>query len=457
MAIDAAHGPGSRDPDGGPAEVTPRAARRLGAAAAGVAASEGGGVRTDGQALHDEVRELLDAVGPRPSCSAAERQLGQALAARWGAFADRVDEEAFSCHPDAFLGFIPPASAATLFALGALGAGQPVIAGVIGLAVAVVTVAELLLYVELVDPLFSRAEGVNVAARVRPTGEVRQRVLLTAHQDSAWEFNVWYWFKGYGVLVNVLGLGACLLPTVVGALSWADRIGPDAVAGAAWVGAALAPFVAVHLFFHTRRAVPGAMDDLAGIVAVGAVGRALAEARLTHTEVVLMACSAEECGLRGAKRYAAAHAAEHAAVPTVDVNVDGVYDERFFTVVTRELTTGVRHDPELVDRVARLAEARGLTCDRNLIPFGATDASAFGQAGLRTVALLCQDSRRLVENYHTRLDTLDRVRPASLVAVRDVVLDLVRSLDADVGGSASPGGLGADEVALEGEPDRDER
>lgn len=411
----------------------------------------------DGQTLHDEVGDLLAAVGPRPSCSPAERALGRALASRWGAFADRVDEEPFACHPDAFLGFIPPVAAATLLSFAALGFGWPGVAGALGLAAAVVTVAELLLYVELVDPLFPRAEGVNVAARIRPAGEVRQRVLLTAHQDSAWEFNVWYWFKGYGVLVNVLGLGACLLPTVVGALAAVGWIGSDGVAASAWVGAALSPFVAVHLLFHTRRAVPGAMDDLAGLVAVGAVGRALAEARLAHTEVVVLACAAEECGLRGAKRYAAAHAAEHAAVPTVDVNVDGVYDERFFTVVTRELTTGVRHDPELVDRVVRLAEARGLVCDRNLIPFGATDASAFGHAGLRTVALLCQDSRRLVENYHTRLDTLDRVRPASLVAVRDVVLDLVRSLDADVRGSAASGGLGSDEVALEGEARGEER
>lgn len=377
-----------------------------------------------GEALHAEVGTLLAATGPRPSCSPAERALGSALEARWSGFCDEVRAEPFRCAPHAFLGSVPLVAAAALVAAALLPRWPGLAAALAAIAV-VVLVVQLVRVRELLDPLFPQATGVNVVGVIRPTGEVRQRVILSAHQDSAWEFNVWWWFGRAGPVVNAVGLGAPLVTVVTGALLAA---GVDASAGVtlAWV---LAPLVAVHLPFHTFRPVPGAMDDLAGIVTISAAGRALAGARLDHTEVVLLACAAEECGLRGAKRYAAAHRAAHAAVPTIDVNVDGVYDERHLSVVTWEVSTGVRHDPALTALAGDVAGALGLPIRRVAIPLGVTDATAFAQAGVRTVALLAQDTRTLVPNYHTRLDTLDRVRPEALAAVRDVVVGVVRAVD----------------------------
>ena len=391
-----------------------------------------------GPDLHARLVTLLESTGPRPSCSPAERALGERLAADWAGFADTVRREPFRCHPDAFLGFIAPACLVSIAAAVLLVVGHPGAAAALGAGAAAVTIAELLLYKELVDRLFPAAEGVNVAAVVAPRGERRQRILLTAHLDSAWEFNVWWWFKGAGPIVNVLGLGACLVPALVGPLAVAGVIPADTAASAGLLGLACAPFTLANVFFHTRRAVPGAMDDLAGLVCIGEAGRVLAGAGLQHTELVVLACSSEECGLRGAKRYAEAHAAEHAALPTLDINVDGVYDEAFLTAITRELTTGVTHDAALIALAARCAGDRGQALGRGLIPFGGTDGAAFAQAGLRTLALLAQDTRRLAPNYHTRLDTPERVRPEALAVMRDLVVDVVQSLDAAAAASPAP-------------------
>jgi hypothetical protein len=270
-----------------------------------------------GAELHARLVSLLAEAGPRPSCGPAERALGERLAADWSAFADEVRLEPFVCHPAAFLGFIAPACVASIAAAVLLAVGLPAPAAALGLGAAVVTIAELLLYKELVDRLFPAAEGVNVAARIAPQGEIHQRVLLTAHLDSAWEFNVWWWFKGAGPIVNVLGLGACLVPATVGPLAMVGLLTPEAATTAGLIALACAPFTLANVFFHTRRAVPGAMDDLAGLVCIGEAGRVLVEAGLQHTELIVLGCSSEECGLRGAKRYAEAHAAEHAAVPTI--------------------------------------------------------------------------------------------------------------------------------------------
>jgi aminopeptidase-like protein len=68
---------------------------------------------------------------------------------------------------------------------------------------------------------------------------------------------------------------------------------------------------------------------------------------------------------------------------------------------------------------------------QHMIPLGATDASAFAQVGVPTVCLLCQDIARLVPNYHTRLDTIDYVRPESLRVMLQVVLDMIEHVDTD--------------------------
>ena len=123
-------------------------------------------------------------------------------------------------------------------------------------------------------------------------------------------------------------------------------------------------------------------------------------------------------GGRAARREALRGDAPRASCtpfPTFVVNVDGVYDERHLTIIDRELTTGVRHDPASGSARQGASPRRAAACShQHVIPLGATDATAFAQVGVPTVALLCQDATRLVPNYHTRLDTIEHVRPESL-------------------------------------------
>jgi Zn-dependent M28 family amino/carboxypeptidase len=202
-----------------------------------------------------------------------------------------------------------------------------------------------------------------------------------------------------------------------------------------YVCMALYPFVGLNLFFHTYSVVPGAMDDLAGTSVLTGVARALmtpagTEPLLAHTEVRLIAMSSEEAGLRGSKRYVDAHRRELTEVPTFGLFVDGVYDERFLTVLDREIFTGARHDPRLVRMAREVAERRDRHMHQHTLLLGATDASPFSLAGVPSVVLLCQDATRLVPNYHTRLDTLEFVRPESLGVMLQVVLDMIERIDA---------------------------
>jgi Zn-dependent M28 family amino/carboxypeptidase len=204
-----------------------------------------------------------------------------------------------------------------------------------------------------------------------------------------------------------------------------------------WLGyicMALYPFAGLNFFFHAYMAVPGASDDLAGVSILVGLSKALTEARqagagLAHTEVVFLATSAEEAGLRGAKRYVEQHRAELRALPTHGIFVDSIYDETHLTIITSEPFTGARHDAFLIRLAQEEAARRGQPIHDTLLALGATDASAFGVDGLSSICIIAQDTTRLVPNYHTRLDVIDHVRPESLAVVMQLVLDMIERID----------------------------
>jgi aminopeptidase YwaD len=387
--------------------------------------------------MYGLIETVLSDIGPRESCGENERRLGQHLAALWSALGHEVRTERFTCHPKAFLGFIP-FSALLYLAATVCYWVAPILCFLLAGAAAALIVFELLRYRELVDRLFPAAEGENVIAIVRPRSDVRRRVVVSAHQDSAYEFNLWFFLKNAALPIMVLGFAAVLVPLLGGlAKSLAGSAADShAFTVVGYVCVALYPFVGLNFFFHTYSVVPGAMDDLAGISVLAGVAKALAdgcrdgEPMLEHTEVRLLATSSEEAGLRGAKRYVRAHQHELTQIPSYGVFVDGVYDERCLTVITRELFTGARHDARLIELARTVAARRGWPIGEHMIPLGASDAAAFSLAGVPSVCLLCQDTARLAPNYHTRLDTIEHVRPESLRVMLQMVLDMIAHIDA---------------------------
>ncbi|MBC7230632.1 MAG: M28 family peptidase [Actinobacteria bacterium] len=388
--------------------------------------------------MHGLVDRVMREIGPRESCSEAERRLGRLFAEEIGPACERVEVEEFTCAPKAFLGFFPYlvllylAGVALYYVLPPLS----LILSAIGLGV---LFFEVIRYRELIDPFFPKRKGQNVAGFVKPRGEARKRVIVSAHLDSAYEFKVWYWLKGLAVpamalafLAPLLLLGASLARTIADSRGVPDNAVFSAL-GIACI--ALSPLVAVFAFFHTGDVVPGAMDDMAGIAVLAGLARHFASAGGSdafypeHTEVILLALSSEEAGLRGAKRYAARHKKEFARTPTYAVFLDGIYDEKHLTVFRKELWCGAKMDPYLVGLAEEAAASCGCPIKNTVMAVGATDGSAFAREGIASVSICCQDSSRLVPNYHTRHDTIEYVRPESLEVSLRLVLEMLRRID----------------------------
>ena len=384
------------------------------------------------------LKRVIDEIGPRPSCSDEEKRLGRLLVEEWKPFCDRVDVETFTCSPTAFLGFIrvsvllffaavilywffPPVS----FVLIAIGFG--------------IVFFEFLRYREFIDFLFPRKQGENIMGTIPPKGEPTRRVIVSAHMDSAYEFNLIYYLRNFAIPIIAIAIVGIVIAFCVSLAKTIAYFGgfADATAFAAlgYTMIAFTPIIGLFLFFHTYKPVPGAMDDMAGVAVVAGLGKYLDEARRAgdwlpeRTEVVLLATSSEEAGLRGAKRYASKHLQEMKTTPTYGLFLDGIYDEKYLTVTNREICTRAKHDPELIKMAQDVAASHNWPIATRMIPIGGTDAAAFSVKGIPAVCLHCQDTSRAVPNYHTRNDTYEHIRLESLAVSLQLVIDMLKQID----------------------------
>ncbi len=389
-------------------------------------------------AMQPFMGRVLREIGPRPPCSEAERKLGAVLEEDWRGFCDQVDLHSFHCHPRAFLGWIPWMVAVYLAVLASYWLLPP-LAFILACGATLVLFLQGIRFRELLDRFFPMAQGHNVVGVLRPRGEIARRIVLMAHQDSAYEFTLWQRFGNLSVPMMVL-VGVAFVWMTLGSLAAAIAWSLGGVDHVAFtvigvVGLCLYPVVGLFVFITAWTPVPGAMDNLSGIAVISALGRAAARGAddglrlLGSTEIVLLATSSEEAGLRGSRRFVQRHRARLERTPTYVINLDGIGDPAHMAFITRELWQGVRHDDALISLGMDCAQQQGLEVKRIQLPVGGTDAASFAQAKIPSTTLICQDSTRLVPNYHTRLDTLENMDPRALEQSFQLVLAMMQRLD----------------------------
>ena len=388
--------------------------------------------------MYGLIDRVMREVGPRESCSDSERRLARIMADEWEQVCDNVELETFSCSPTAFLGFLPIIVVLYILSAAFYWIYAPV-AAVLMFVALVIFVFQFIRYKEMLDWLFPKRQSQNVIGVIKPRGEVKKRVVVSGHMDSAYEFNIWLFFKNAAIPIMIVTVLAFVYLLVVSVMRSVALYNLTADADLyLWLGVAavaLYPLVGLFAFFHTYTPVPGAMDDMAGVAVAAGLGRCLHDAKKNgefypeNTEVVLIGMACEEAGLRGARRYVQRHLQELKRTPTFGLFLDGVYDEQFLTVIHREICTGAKHDPALVKMAQDVAANRNWPIIRTVIPLGASDATEFSNAGIPSVCLLCQDTSKLVPNYHTRYDTIEKIKPRSLAVAMQMTLDMLERID----------------------------
>ena len=377
------------------------------------------------------IKKICKDVGPRPAGSEQEHEAQKLMAAELDGACDKVEIEPFDVHPGAFLGWILTDGIMMIAAIVLFFFGMSAIALALCALSLIFAIVEFLLYKKLLDPFFPKKTSHNVVAVRKPKGEVKRRIIFSGHADSANEWRFTY-YGGSKLLVPIIGLSfvGILLGLVLGI--WAVAAGhafSAADSGALnvmrYVFLAWIPILFTALFFENKkRPVMGANDDLTGCFISMAVVKYMQQhdIRFENTEIWVVLTGSEEAGLRGAKAFCKAHKNELSDVETVFVGLDTIRDYDFAAVYSRDLTGIVKNDAGACALVKEAAKQTGLDLPYKSVFFGATDAAAVTQAGMKAVSVAAMDPAP-AKYYHTRLDTADNLDIKMVEAVLGVALE----------------------------------
>jgi len=185
------------------------------------------------------------------------------------------------------------------------------------------------------------------------------------------------------------------------------------------------PAVLVSAHHDSVPAGPGAGDDGAGVAAVLEIARAMSLGPAPRNPVVFLLVDGEEAGLLGAQAFVDGH--RWASEIGVAVNLDAG-GTRGVTSITRTSPGNALMLDAFAD-VARPYGASVIGAVYSLTPYD-TDFSVYDRAKIRSIDLGFGEDKA---HYHTPLDRLGNLDPASVQHLGDTALALVRRLaDADL-------------------------
>ncbi len=388
----------------------------------------------------EEIGAVCGRFGPRPCGEAGETAAQTYLLEKIGPFADLSRRETFEVHPNAFMGFVPVAGTLLLGATAAniLGAFRKKAASLgalalVGGALAVV-VEEFGLYREFLDRFYKKKTSGNVVAVRRAAGEVKRRVIVSGHTDSAPEWTFTYRLGSHGVVtVAAYALAGVAYTAAAGVLSLVMKNRALVKKLALGQTVFIPAYGLLYRFTNNKRFVPGANDDLTGTMTAVSVLKYLAEndIRFENTEVVALLTGGEEAGLRGAKAFFKAHP-EYGkdGIETVFVGFDTVRDAEYMMLYEKDMTGFVKNDARVCRMVQGCAADMGLEVPIGAIPLGSTDAAAASQAGIPAAGFVAMDPAP-ARYYHTRLDSADNLVPGTIEKGIELAIRTVMKFDAN--------------------------
>jgi len=407
--------------------------------------------------MYEFIEKVCNEIGPRESGTEQELLAGNLIEEELKKFCDETHQEEYISSPHAFLGGIRYATFLVLVSillywlslLIDLGILQiDILYSLIFMFIAVILIIlsvsyfilEVMKYHETYDFLFPKRKSNNIVGKIEPSSDIKHTIIFSAHHDSQFEFNTFYYLKRFGqIIINVgyLGVGvifiAIILKIILQLLSIENMI---LFLSFGFFFLVFIPIILVYMFFHTYHPVLGAFDNLSGVAVVLGIGKFLSENKDNseifpkNTRVYLISFAGEEAGLRGAKRYINAHFDQLKEEETMVVNMDGIAKKDIVIIHDREPGIGAKHDPKIYKPLLDIAKKINPNAKISSLPFGATDGAAFSKKGIPTASIGGLNLKdELPPYYHTRLDTPENVEKEALGQFVEICFEFLKYVD----------------------------
>lgn len=405
-----------------------------------------------------EITSVIKRYGPRESgnknCMATQKHIDKEMKP----FCDETGFESYKMAPKAFLHFTKTISVAIFLSVfvclilvftgvfeGVGGSDffvpQCIVGGVVAVSL-LITVLEFLLYKPFCDIFYKKIEGHNYYAVRKPKGEVKKRIVISGHCDSAYQWRHIYYGKKIPLMTicmaGTIGTGVVsfviAVVTIIANFVNMGAFGDFLVNYSYYFHILTALFmITLFLFVDFKTVSPGANDNLTGTYAAVCALRMLdmAGVEFENTEVVAMITDGEEAGLRGCKQWAKDHKDEYmnSGVETAVLCVDTLTDLEHLNVYDRDMTGTVKHDPKFSQLVMDSAiEAGHNDLKFASVFFGSSDAAAFSQAGITSTCLAAMDPSP-ADYYHNVRDSYDRLVPEAIKTGYEIILSTIFNFD----------------------------
>ena len=406
--------------------------------------------------MHGFIEKICEEIGPRASGTEEEILAGNEIETEMKKFCDETHQEEYISSPHAFLGGIRYGAFLVFVAIVLYWVDLLIdlniipldkIFGLIFLIFSIVLIIltvsyfilEVMKYYETYDFLFPKKKSMNIIGTINPSEKVDKTIIFSAHHDSAYEFNTFYYLKRFGqIIINVgyLAVGIVLIGIVLKFVF--DLLNfklPILFLIFGIIFVCFLPIILIYILFHSYKPVLGAFDNLSGVSIVLGIGRYLNEHKNDEifpkkTKVLLISFAGEESGLRGAKRYVESHYEELKETRTVIVNMDGIAKKNTLIILDKESGIGATHDPKIYQPIYEIAKEMNPNAKIASLPFGATDAAAFSKKGVPAASIGGLDLvSELAPYYHTRYDTPDVVEKEALGQMMELCVKYLKRID----------------------------
>jgi len=368
----------------------------------------------------DYIKQIIVKFGPRYGCSKAERDANLWTKEEiFAKFCDETHFEEFQTEVELYpQGLVKVCGVLATVALVfmPMGFGLAVIAAALVILGLVVFYTELFLMKRWIAFMFKKGTSSNAWGVVKPSGEVKFRVVLEGHVDSAKQMRMAE-KENLTFTPLILGFVYLFFTIIMGVIKFLGFVLPGDFIGtlAAWgpfqwsvldwfyfvpIAFLFPCFVYLVRGFTGDKIVPGASDNLSGVAVSAAVGKYFSEPahRLKHVELIIGSMGSEESGDRGARDFVARHGdlLENAYAYCIEEASTGTA----FNIIDKDFHTfGKYYSPEVRDRIDKAAERHArdnpdaYKVSHRTLPFGSSDACMYLNAGYKSSFIISLEEK----------------------------------------------------------------
>ncbi len=293
-----------------------------------------------------------------------------------------------------------------------------------------ILITEFGLYLKVIDKFLPQSISTNLYAKIKPSGEIKKRIVFNGHTDSAYEWSLMKIHQNF--MIFVLGTIAIANLAFLGIIIAALATDLNNLKLGSLILGLITFVLDIGLFFmcNFNVVVPGANDNLTGTMISMAVLKAIKEENIQfeNTEVCIMLSGSEEAGLRGAEAWGKAHKQELTEIDTAVIVFDTLRDKDYATIYTRDMTCLVKNSQKVASLLDKAAAKSGYHLPHHGVPFGASDAAALSKQGIHACCVAAQNPKGTTW-YHNTRDCADNLNPETIRLGVDLALNALEIFD----------------------------